>query len=449
MRYYHGFIPFGAQDDAILLQHDFCSDPTSYLQSLGTVVVQGSGLQTFDARLGMAVNGSGGFRLQNMTGYAQLDSAFQLQFKVPRAFVCNQDANNYSFGYLPSSAEYALSLLGSAAANFGQKAATGQFSLSFGGGAISQYLASGGKDEFVTVGVSCNGGKVGGTLTYAIDGVPVRTAARNSQALANMFQLIYFGSDRGSANTFMRAPYTLKDVLIAARPAMFPVHPALRSLVVLSDSLFNTDDLQNGSYRDVVTSWSLRRALASYGLYAGAVTVTTNGGARLDDSGTAGAGTGDRLWDDFNAYTLTAKPSVVVFRGGTNDAGGGRCSQPGWQADVARYITAALALPSTKIVVLTTIPSRAVETGNPNYAEVQTGNTKIKAAVDAWRAANPSDPRQVVVADAYAELGGESPAPGTFIGQVQGSQDIHLSGYGHYVHGRCIAEAIVRAIGNQ
>lgn len=438
-----GWLPYGASDSSILLQHPLTSDPTTYFGTVSTYTKQGSG-HVFDSTLGFCPNGAGNFMLVGLTGSSDLDYGGQISFQVSRDFVCEDNTANFSSGYIPSSAdEYCMSYLPTTGTTgaIGAKATTENF---YGSGslftALSLNLSSAGKGDYVTVNFGWKGGRVGGSAFLAIDGKLVDTATLNAATLAGAFATLYVGGDRGTSK-WMSAGYYLRNLQISTRPPMFAIPPKLRYIAILSDSLCNSDDPSGGGFRDAVTSYSLRQRLAEKGLFAGTYNVSVNGGYRLDNS-IPGAYLKDQL-----PALLANNPTVVVIRGGTNDAQGSRCSQGTWQQSVTDYINDCFATDSVQMVVLVNIPSAKYYT-TPRADEVAAGNSKIQAAADAWRDANPSDPREIVVVDAYNRLGGESPPSGTFIGQVDGlSDNLHLSGYGHYLHGRAIADGIISALG--
>lgn len=438
-----GWLPYGASDSSILLQHPLTSDPSAYFATISTHTKQGSG-HVYDSVLGFCPNGAGNHRLAGLTGSSALDHGGQISFEVTREFVCEDDSANFSFGYTPAAAdEFCLSYVPTtgSAGGWGVKSTTKAFYSSSGlGSSLSLNLSSAGKGGYVTVNYGWSGGRVGGTLWMAIDGKIVDSAARNAATLATAFANLYIGGDRGTSK-WMAAGYYIRNLQISTRPPMFPILPKLRYIAILSDSMCNSDDPAAGTYNDAVTSYSMRQRFAEKGLYAGTYNVSVNGGYRLDNSSP-----GSYLKDQLPAL-LANNPTVVVIRGGTNDAQGSRCSQSTWLASVTDYITDCFAVSSVQIIVLANIPS-AKYYPTPQASEIATGNTKLQAAADAWRAANPTDPREIVVVDCYNRLGGENPPAGSFIGQVNGlSDNLHLSAYGHYAHGMAIADGIISALG--
>lgn len=446
-----GWLDYGAVDSSILLQHPLTSNPAAYFATKGGVAVSGSGLQTFDPVKGMCPNGSGGFYLWNLAGLANLDFAGQITYEVEREFLCRQSATDFSFGYVPAVSEYCMSASPTTGGSINlcnkNLAGGGSIGVGVSGGFITAYVDSGGKSDFVRVNIGWNGGRVGGSVWLAIDGVVIGSATRNAATLVSMFANIYIGSDRQIAGNYM-AIHHIRNLQISTKPPMLSVTPALRNIGMISDSINNSDDVFNGPSKDVVTSWSMRRELANAGLDVGKVTWSNEGGARLDNSTNGGASF--YIYNQL-AACLATNPTMMIIRGGTNDSLYGRTLDTTWQAVVASYITACLERPSVRIVMFLGIPSMSGDTV-VNTVAVQSnralGDTKIKAACDAWRAANPTDPRKVIFVDSiYENLGGETPAPGTYIGQVSGLYtDLHLSGYGHHRHGGLVALAIIDAL---
>lgn len=443
----NGWLPYGSDDPSILLQHPLTSNPAAYFATKGATTVSGSGLQTFDPIKGMCPNGSGGYRIQSMSRYLDLDAAGQIGYEVERDAICRQTPNDYSFGYLPPAADqYCMSTSPTAggALILGAKTSgsTGGFNVFLGGGSISALISSAAKGDFVRVNIGWSGGRVGGKLVLAIDGIVVLSAALNDATTSGMFEYLYLGSDRQIAGSYMAQHY-MRNLQISTKAPMFAAIPSLRGIGMVSDSM-NGSDSPTSQYAEAVTSWTMRRELAKRGLFIDKVSWANQGGATL--AFTAGQHIATQL-----PAVLAANPLIVIVRGGTNDVNQGRATEAGWQAEVESYITTCLATQSVQTVIFLGIPSFA-GAGVANTTAIQsqrvTAETKIQAACDAWRAANPTDPRKVLFAnDMYDRLGGETPPPGTYLGQVNGLwNDLHLSGYGHYIHGKVIADWIVSTL---
>jgi len=465
----NGWLPYGSADDSIIFQHALTTALVpADIADLGSTLNIGSTALTWDAH-GSVLHGKAlthhatyGMKAVDSTdgttevGYridaigTKLDDCGQISFEIERAFLCEDNSTYGTSGFVPAANQFAMSYSPTtgSAGGIGVKSTAEAF---FGSGAVLSGLAtsihSPGKSDFVTINFGWSGGRVGGTCWMAIDGQVVDYATRNAATLASAFATLYLGCDRGTADSFMDGHY-MRNLQISTRPPMFAIHPLLSHVGMISDSILNSDDVINGNYKDVVSSWTVRRELAKRGLHCGTVTVTTDGGARMDNS--VDGGTTDYIKTQLTTL-LALRPNIVVIRGGTNDAIAGRCSQSTWQDAVTDYITDCMAVTSVRRVIFLGIPSWVGNTAQ-NTATFQieraTGETKIQAAVDAWRAANPSDTRDVLFVDSiYDYLGGESPAAGTFIGQVSGLYtDGHLSGYGHYLHGKKIADAIMSTL---
>ena len=97
-----GWLPYGSADSSIILQHPFTSDPTAYLQSLGTVTAYGA--PTYDSTLGMLSNGAGGFRLVALAGRDNLDWGFQITYEVESVWLAADNAAIASSGYITPTA---------------------------------------------------------------------------------------------------------------------------------------------------------------------------------------------------------------------------------------------------------------------------------------------------------------------------------------------------------
>lgn len=444
--YPNGWLEFGENDDSIVFQHDLCSDPTDYITALGaTYIVQGSGLQTFDSVRGMNPNGSGGYRIQNLPNRAPLDFAGQVTFEIEREWLCRQAPEYYSFGLVPASNQMALSVLATAGGSgvLCEKTTGGNVYTSalFGGQSVG--CSSAGKGDYVRFNLGWSGGRVGGKTYMSFDGSEPYEGTRNTATLSDMFASWCIGSLLGQAGTF--TSHYMRNLQLSTRPPMFAVHPLLRRVAILSDSMMDSD---TGYYFDAVSSREIRRVLAKLGIYVGSVDLSVNAMYRLDNS------IPTQYLHDKLAVLLANNPTLVIIRGGTNDAGGKRCTVPGWQEQVEQYLTTAFATPSVRGVILPNIPplwEGAIAYDTAAYREqVAIGNQIMAQIATDWRAANPTDPRSVIVPDAYAVLGANNPAAGTYIGQVSGAyNNLHLSGYGHVLHGRCIADAIVQLLGGQ
>jgi lysophospholipase L1-like esterase len=455
------WLPYGSTDPSVLLQHPLTSDPLSYFRSKAggstkkqlqggtTVNVPDNTTFLFDPVLGFCPEAKNEFYLPNLTGYQNLDYGGQISFEVSRAWLANNEnaSPNWpnSSGYIPASNEFFLSALATTggAQTIIRKYTTGGADAYLSSTDLPFYVSSQGKGDFVRVNIGWNGGRVGGKFWVAIDDALVSSVTRNSSTLSGMFANFYLGSDRGVAGSYANTGYYIRNLQISNKAPVFTYHPRAGSIAILSDSTANTGDVIYGSYRDAVTSCSMQRRLSRQrNLDSVVPIVSVNGGYRIDNSAP-----GQYLRDQLPAV-LATKPTVVVIMGGTNDAAGSRCSQSTWQAAVADYINDCFATDYVKMVVLAAPMTLTYASAYTAYeGEVLIAKTKMQAAAYAWRAANPTDPRKVVVADRYTALGGTNPPPGTFIGQVDGlSDNLHCSGLGHVLQGYCIADAIIGAL---
>jgi len=431
------WLPYGSNDASVLLQHSLTSDPSTYFATKATVLTYGS-TPLFDSVKGFCPNTSNGWRLTNLTGYLNLDYAGQISLEIEREFICQNDTTYYSQGYIPTAQEYILSCSPTAgsAINLGSKTTAGLFFASIGGAAPNQAIFSPGKPGFIKVNIGWWGGIVGGKVVVAIDDQVIYTGSRNLSTLVGMFANFYIGGDRGVAGRFMTKNY-IRNLQISNKSPVYRFHSLVGTVALLSDSTANGDDVVSGNYKDVSAGWSFRRRMSKYGIDVGQMTVSVNGGYRLDNSLP-----GSYLYDKLAAL-LALNPQTVIIFGGTNDAAAQTPTSSGWQAQVTTYLTGCFATPSVKLVIIAgpmsmTYGGYAYTTYGP---QITAANTKIRAAISAWNISYPSQP--AVFADRFNYLGGESPAAGTFIGQVDGLNDnLHPCGYGHYLQGLCISDAI-------
>jgi lysophospholipase L1-like esterase len=439
-----GWLPYGSSDASIILQHPLTSDPTTYLQSLGTLTT--SGASTYNPVMGMKTNGTGTLRLDGLANRANLDWGFQVTYEVETPWITANIPSIASSGYIPPTATaqcplsgYTPALLGFGSWHKAQD--TSSYGIVLGVTSGSGFYAnSHGKNSFTRVCVGFRGGKQGGVVTYGLDDTVYFEKTANAATMSDLLSIIWIGSTRVIANTFCDG--YIRNLQISTRSPSFPVHPQLRSIGILSDSLFATDVLIN-TYGDAVTSWAMRREFATRGLYPGTVTLNSLGGACYSSAGATYLGT--------NLTTVLAtNPSVLVLRGGTNDASQSFTDDADWETQVTAYITAAFANPYVRMIVMPNIPY-LIGDATKAYSEplVRLGNERLLNVAATWRAANPSDPRKIIVPDVNAALGGLSPPSGTYIGQVNGLwNDLHLSSGGHALHGRRIAQAIMAELGN-
>ena len=439
---FSSWLPYGSTDESVILQHPLTSDPTTYFQSLGTLVVTGT--PVFDSILGFNPLGSSGFRIQNMANRANCDWGFQISVEVQRDWVTFNDTVNFSSGYHPATGTEGiiagLPAVGTAYGIF--KDTTGVFYGIINGASTGNLLPmSPGKGDFVRINIGATGGKIGGIMYLAVDDNVISSVAMNNGTLSDFLNLFYIGSNRNIAVSY--AQRYIRNLQISYRPPMFPVHNNLRTIGILSDSLFSTDSSLS-VYNDVITSWTIRRELAKRGLYAGSYTVSVTGGARYSNAG------GGVYLHDTLAAVLASNPTILIINGGTNDAAGSLSDDADWETQVMLYITDGFANKFVKMIVLADTPSLL---GDSSFAYtkpfVTLGNSRLRNVANTWRANNPTDPRKVVVSDTYNALGGENPVPGTFIGQVSGLfTNLHCCSMGHYLRGKALTDTVVNNLGS-
>lgn len=442
-----GFLPYGSDDSSIILQHPFTSDPTTYLESLGTTTKFGA--PTFDAELGMKANSatSGGFSLVGLTGGANLDYGYDISFDVETEWLCANNSAIASVGYTPITAtqECVISGQSTSLTNFTgwQKDIGGtSSSISYGVSSGSSFsINSQGKNgRFTRVNLGFRGGRSGGTVISGLDGLPYFEKTANAATMSGFLNTLYFGSNRNIANTYCQR--YMRNFQISTRPPMFSIHPSLARIGILSDSMFNSDTLIS-TYADALSSWSMRREFAKRGLYTGTVTYSGTGGAAYSSLAAT------YLFNTL-ATVLAANPTILIIRGGTNDASQSLTDDSDWESQVMTYITTAFDNKYVKMIVLPDIPPLIGDRSKDySLSFVKTGNERLRNVAASWRASNPTDPRKLIVVDVYNAVNALSPPSGTYIGQVNGLyNDLHFTSGGHNIHGRVIAQAIMAQLGD-
>lgn len=435
-----GWLPYGSSDSSVILQLPLTSAPAGW-----TVV----GSPVHDSVKGLNPNGNGGYSKTSLTGYAALDYGGQISVEVEKAWACYNDPTNGSSGYTPAAQEYLLSVLagtggaqsiidktvGGALLGFMNGASQNKSFTDWkydGGTTYNVLVHSGPKSDFVRINIGWWGGKAGGLFVMAIDGHIYAAGLRAAGTNANVFQNIYLGSDRGIGG-FMNG-YYFRNLQISTRPPAMAVHPKLRRVSVLSDSLFNTDSLAS-VYRDEMASHTFRRYLENLGYRPGDMTVDVNSGYHVHDASVG------NIFSSRVATLLANNPQVVLFRGGTNDVILGYTINAAWYAELQSLMTSILAGTSVERIVVGKVPSTIASSASGTY----TAATRAAvSAINAYYDQLPAWNSKIVVADVYSALGGESPARGTFIGQVDGANDnLHCAAVGHKLMGECYAKAAV------
>lgn len=455
-----GWLPYGVTDDSILFQADMKS-AASITSNSGTITEIGSGTQTFDSVLGMDVGSSGGYRIQQMTGYADLDYSGQISVEIQKGYICKDDATNGSSGASLASQGYVLSTLpGTGAAQAPVYKTTG--------GAVGAFLLGGttnrkwvrgsidtgtvvncqihslDKDDFVRINV----GWWGNHLIIAIDGYIVCAGVLSRGVIANLFNNLYIGSDRGTGG-FVDG-YYMRNLQVSNRPPMFAIHPDLSSLVMFGDSFVNTTDVTVVDYTTITSPWydgtgvyQVQRELESRGLFVGNMWGLTCGGHTINDSANSGTATG--ALQTYRATALAQNPQYVFLRGGTNDANTGTLDA-NFDTDLKDHITTILGTSGVKGVVVGTVP--AIYDDSTKNANVTSVNNYIKALPDWWDTNNPGDTGRVAIADVFNEFGGFNYKDNVYYGQIAGSSDIHPSAYGYKLQSKAYVDALLTIIGN-
>jgi len=450
-----GWLPFGSSDSTVLGSWDGFQAPTT-TDFPGSTIVHYGTADSFDSTSGYTAGAggsgvSGSYRIGTMTNYTDLDYEGQMTFQVPTDWLCVTHAATGSTGITLAATENVVSTTGvSGSTQWLTQTTSSVLSCAMNAGAttlnfdcwrpsataVSSGAHTAGKDAFTTINIGWWGGKVGGYFCMAIDGLVVVYGARNNAANNGTFQYLYFGSDRNASN-WLTTGY-IRNFQISTRRPMLAAHPNLRHAYILSDSLCNTA-LIDSNFKDIATPATIRRYFEQRNLRFGDMTVSINTG----DPITTGAGGADDLQDQIPAMLLT-NPTVVFFRGGTNDVINDITINASWNTnELEAAMTAILAGSTVEKIVIGTIPSL-----NGSSTEDTTAKRAARDAINTYIKALPTFNSKIVVADVFAYLGGDQMPASYSLGGVSGAlDDVHLSGIGHVKMGECYAKALLESLG--
>lgn len=447
MIYPSGFLPYGSDDESVLFAHDLTVAPTIATIPSAAIATVGTGSVTHDSVLGMLA-GTASYRIADLTNGAPLDWAGQIRFQVQKEWICQQatgsdgDANpvgnQTAISFSPTAGPvqyFARWSAGGIGVGWGSTfATTNWLDRTLSGTPV---LHTAGKGDFVDVCLSWSGGKVGGEIILGIDGTPIARGVRNNGTLSDMVQLMYLGSDRGAANTFLASRY-MRRLQIATRPAMFATHPKLAKVVLWGDSLVNTNQSITGStWYDCPLGHLLAKELARYGLFCGQIIHRQNSGYAIYDGDPSPL-------ENTRATMLADNPTLVVMIAGTNDgtAVEGYAIDAAWNEDLEDHVNTITSHASVQAMVVATTPSFVGDSSLNT-----TANQARRAAIDVYKKALPDSYAECFIADAYAEMGGENPPDYCYQGQISGANDdLHPRPVGNHRLVRAIARTIVGSV---
>lgn len=433
-----GWLPYGSDDSSILAQADLKS-VTSITDLSASLSATGSGVSFDDD--GMNTNGTGGYKITDLVGFADLDFSGQISIDIPRFWVCYDDASAHTTGLVPGSNQVAIGL-GSdqviskttsetvnSLLNGAQTTKEYTDGVYNGAQSIPCAVNSGGRDDYVRVQL----GWLGGRTWLAFDDY-IFAAGQMTGRPSNDFQNIYIGSIDGT-NNYMDGNYPIRNLLISTKPPMFPIHHKLRKVSVLSDSSFK-QDLPNGSFRDGVTSQYIRGGLARRGFRCGEMSVDVNGSHTIADTAT------NDLSDRITALT-NENPQVVILSAGTNDVVTGALAMDDtWDTSLKSLLTSILAISTVELVVVRTIPSLMGDSSQNTAA-----NRARKVIANDYIKLLPSWNSSVAVADVDKYFGEEDTPTSYFIGSDnENYDDFHLTPKGHKKHAESLTDAILNNI---
>lgn len=439
-----GWLPYGSDDSSVLLQIPLTAstDITGLSTATGTIE-DASG--EFDSVLGYTPKGAGYLKIADLTGYADLDNEGQISMEVERDWLCRYDADTWSNGDADENDTCFLGTqptAGTTNAKFITKdSASANDTALFGSSGIANvYTTTGAKSRFLTVNIGWNGGKKGGSVWWAFDGLINGRAVRGgaNPNWTNVLKSIFIGADKDGASNV--GNYYCRNLQISNVAPQFNVHPRLCSVAVVSDSIMNSTATTNGTatgdYRDSTTYFSIKRQIEKRGYTSGSLATSINGGYSISSQDADGS------LADVLPTILLSNPVGVWYRGGTNDALGAWDIDATWFSELTDDIDTLLAHPSVKWIVVGTVPTVKYNVDHDTAERV----ARV-AAINAYIESLPSLYPEVFVADCYNKLGAESPIAETFIGQANGLQDnLHLAAVGHDLHGQAYAEATFRAM---
>jgi lysophospholipase L1-like esterase len=467
-RQHTGWISYGSDDPDVVFRHSLttpitASDISGKWNSL--IISGNSAGPTHDSVRGMkpvtAGGANSGYEFNTAIGaLTGLDSGGQVSLEVERDWVCWNSSANGSSGYTRSATECVLSSLRASgtAIQFFQALTTSALHASFLGvttyqgdmtdwtpvvSNITGLVHSNGKPDYITLRLGWWGGRNGGVCLFCVDDLPMGGGTTISTTASGYLHRLFIGSNQGLTNF---APnHYIRNLQICRRPPVMPIHPALRSVAVLSDSL--VDDLTLAdSYRDISFKFALRRFFAKHNFRPGALNISENGGYSVTTVNTQ--------LETKVATVLAWQPDVVVISGGTNDLGSS--SYVGADFDTEAhdlleqlFLGVAKTARNTvqKVFWCTPPPRRECVTDTAMAARHVDVRTRI-AALPAWWDATYGatyGTGRVRVIDRFGAFGGDH----TVMSNAAISGDgIHLAWEGNRLHGEMVAKALHYALGS-
>ena len=497
-KFFQGWLPYGTDDDDVILRHSLRTthaDILAYLTANSTSVVYrdasgtGSPVPTsVDSENGLTT-GTGGYVITQPGGvsnYQRMDRGFQVSMEIETRFLTTNSPENGSGNYNPATdTECPLEFrpgIGGGAQSFRRHAALVDTRL------WSAHLADWagtfhgmGHGAFTKVNFGYIPGTKGGRFVVAYDGRIIAEAPGvDTAARANLFNIMNLGSGFNGGWSF---PYRIRNFQLVARPPMLNVHPLLRKVMHVGDS-FTMADATTANYGDKIPAAACERYLNQRGVFLNTYASATPaaaalgtwsvaiGGATIYDTG-GGENFSTRLPD----LCKVQQPSCVVLFGGVNDTRNSTagpeqplshftgttwinaykarldqiidnspsgafvvvCTIPHYIADVSLY--------SSEAAYLAAFPVSPVSAGGTFYQRVEAANARIRE-LEGYRS-------KTFVADVAPKwwTGGYNlqsfltDAQHVAAGAVSGvGNDFHPGVRGQLHMGNAMGEAILRAI---
>lgn len=469
-KHFPGWLDYGTEDDSVLFRHSLKGPITAAdISGLWSTVTNTTAAPIHDPVRGMKANdgngGNAGYLLQTATStILALQDGGHISLEIERDWGARHDPSNGTSGYVPASEESALSFSPDGTSTAlaaprkrvsGEITATGynnvnSYSFDFSDWVVNTGIAptssyhSEDKGDFVTVQVGWQSLNNGSPLMLAVDGLPVG-GNKFSATLANMANRLYIGSIRGVAGTFVKNHFIRNlQISLLAPAGIMPVHPQLRSVAFLSDSI--TDNVAlNGPYRDNAARFSLRRYLAKRGIRPGELNISENPGWWI--------GTHANQLKLQVATVLAWQPDTVVIMGGTNDCINAN-SQENFEAEYKDTIekfmfgTAETSRTTVQRIFCCTMPPNETELSDAAFkARHLTFRNFIRTTLPAWwntayGATWGYD--RVKTADVYAGIGGDPALMQQAAYSVDGT---HFAWKGNRLYGETVAKAIFSSLG--
>ena len=471
----NGILPFGSGDASVVIEESLTGNSTADWPS-NAAMNAASNLNVttgaiVDPVMGTKLGASATLRYLTISGLTDiLTNGGQISIEVEREWCCIDNLTAGSIGYAPTGEEIPFSLSsgsGGDVIDISRKSNAGsgnplhaRLRGSINGADIAEsvqntitgqtpdvngciVLSSIGKGDFVKLTTNIVPNGLDFDFYSCIDGVPMAkgTITKNTLDPASIFANLWVGQRLGTSRL---EDYFIRNLTIATEPATFD---SSTSYMFWGDSQVRPATMQNGGSGNAQDAydnsqiWAFLREAAANDLHidpsaifdpealAGG-TATRVPGATIADSGTTNLAA-------TRTAVLAQNPNVVFFIGGTNDAINGApsgSSFPGdFQASLDGHIAAMEATPSITEIILVNARSFIGNTTNNTLQSRDNRDDTVNPAFDAA-------PYNVV--DAYNDLGAESPASFTFLGQYAAGHgspgigaDLHLASNGGYLEG--------------